>query len=647
MERYRGNWQKKRHARLMAARAERAATGVGLDPTIERINTLARVAQRSWFALLSYMAYVGITLMGVKDEDFFLIEKQTDLPLIGVTIPTFLFFAIAPPLGAALFMNLHLYLQKLWEALGDAPATWRNRPLSDLVSPWLVIDFALTRKARALRPRPMRWLVHLLGYMLVYIGAPFVLSFFWWRSMPAHNPLLTLLICSVALAMSLYIALVSLQQLNRQVGERQGLRTSGVWALSITTLAIFAVGWFRSVEPAGTYLDSLALRYLEWRDAERLKAADTAGKQDILDGHKESVAAWFWNKPPFSMAAADLRNANFAYLPENWRNYDEERAASRAAFCDEREIPKLVCEAFDRGDLPDPDIVRPMRLTYCKNRFGAEHADLPIDCERLFKRFSEELERYQDARWNAALASFPSRDLSGEDFRFAYLRGAKLQKANLSRAKMQSAFLFLAKMQGADLSEAEMQGALLAGAEMQGADLCGAKMQGAFLDQAEIQGADLYNARMQYALLRAVEMQGAILVGAEMQGADLRSAKMQGADLSGAKMQGAILVGAEMDDTTNLGGTLLRGAAVSEVDLSEVTMQQAQLESMLGNQTVKIPHGLTRPKHWLVIEDEDPFGIIFLRKWKAWQRKLGFDLNAEMSGSEDNDGRTCIVKIVD
>ena len=44
---------------------------------------------------------IGIALLAVEDADFFIPERQTELPLIGVSIPTALFFAIAPGLGRA------------------------------------------------------------------------------------------------------------------------------------------------------------------------------------------------------------------------------------------------------------------------------------------------------------------------------------------------------------------------------------------------------------------------------------------------------------------------------------------------------------------------------------------------------------------
>ena len=38
---------------------------------IERINQVSAMARTSWIALLGYLAFIGVTLLGVEDADFF------------------------------------------------------------------------------------------------------------------------------------------------------------------------------------------------------------------------------------------------------------------------------------------------------------------------------------------------------------------------------------------------------------------------------------------------------------------------------------------------------------------------------------------------------------------------------------------------
>jgi hypothetical protein len=152
---------------------------------VEHINELSATARTSWLALLAFLAYIGITLLAVEDADFFVPSRRTELPLVGISIPTFSFFLFAPPLAAALYIYLHIHLLRLWDALADAPKTVDGQPLGEHLHPWIAKDYALTLKgARAVRRRPLRTLGNLASFILVWAAGPAVLAFFWWRSAP-------------------------------------------------------------------------------------------------------------------------------------------------------------------------------------------------------------------------------------------------------------------------------------------------------------------------------------------------------------------------------------------------------------------------------------------------------------------------------
>ncbi len=118
------------------------------DPDIARINALTTNARNTWFALLGVLVFVAITLAGVEHIDFYGVDRATKLPLVDVSVPTRYFFYAAPILTAAIFCYFHLYLIRLWDALGAARpkvnATW----LGTAISPWLVTDAALHLRRR-------------------------------------------------------------------------------------------------------------------------------------------------------------------------------------------------------------------------------------------------------------------------------------------------------------------------------------------------------------------------------------------------------------------------------------------------------------------------------------------------------------------
>ena len=197
----------------------RAPQPTAPDPKIQiaRINEISMIARTTWFGLLAYLAFVGVTLLGVEDADFFVPSRQTQLPLVNVAIPTSSFFWFAPMLGAALYAYLHLQLLKLWEALAKPPPIIDNRPLSEHIYPWLISDFALSRRTdHAIPKRPLRLLSNFTTRLLVWWSAPLILGGFWWRSMRAHDEGMTLWIAA-CMCLTGYIGFTSRQKMRIEI----------------------------------------------------------------------------------------------------------------------------------------------------------------------------------------------------------------------------------------------------------------------------------------------------------------------------------------------------------------------------------------------------------------------------------------------
>ncbi|MEL6450851.1 MAG: pentapeptide repeat-containing protein [Pseudomonadota bacterium] len=177
------------------------------------------------------------------------------------------------------------------------------------------------------------------------------------------------------------------------------------------------------------------------------------------------------------------------------------------------------------------------------------------------------------------------------------------------RSDMEKAAQTLSEMNrihGAPLKNGEIA---LRGANLQRADLTNRNFEKARLNLSQMQGADLSGA----------QMQGANIFEAGMQGADLSGAQMQGADLSGAQMQGADLRGAQFDNATDLTAATLRGAAVKNVDFTDVPQIIPFLDDIFGDATTSLPEGEYREPYWTGKElDLDEFDDA----WRAWQKTL-------------------------
>ena len=101
------------------------------EKQIDRINDISAIARTSWLALLGYLAFIGISLLAVEDADFFVETRRTDLPLVGVAIPTLLVLLLrADPRRSA----LRLPAGPPDEALGR-PTIVAGRPLGERCTP--------------------------------------------------------------------------------------------------------------------------------------------------------------------------------------------------------------------------------------------------------------------------------------------------------------------------------------------------------------------------------------------------------------------------------------------------------------------------------------------------------------------------------
>ncbi len=116
------------------------------DDGIKRVQDIIRNARATWFALLGALVFASVTLASVKDISFFVDTVETKLPIVGISVPVVSFFWAGSLLIAALYAYFHLYLELLWQALGDFPARDKTGALlADRIEPRIVADTAMFR----------------------------------------------------------------------------------------------------------------------------------------------------------------------------------------------------------------------------------------------------------------------------------------------------------------------------------------------------------------------------------------------------------------------------------------------------------------------------------------------------------------------
>ena len=446
--------------------ASQPAPGLPDEEAIAQINTLVSNGKAAWVVLLSYLAFIGITLLGVEDADFFIEERQTELPLVGVSIPTLLFFWVAPTLGAALFVYFQLQLLKLWEAMADARDTVTAAPRK--LSPWMVVDYALNRMDRnILKGRPLRLPILWATLLMVFLAAPIVLGGFWYRSAPYHHGWLTLVGCGLPFMAAIATALKSGLYAESKFGSwLQRWHLIADIGIGLAVLPVVVLGWL-------------------WTEGSFERDTDLP----LSDAQN----AWLNSH----LVSADLAGVDFVGLPDSWRDYDTMREGFRQDWCAGRGIPAAACgPGSPYATLSDDQriMLTAARMTHCTAHFEDRPEDAaqpsetlqPPNCETLFAAHDADFQTAWDLEWRSFLANLDRRDLQNVDLRNANLIGAQLQGADLLGAQLQGANLIEAQLQGANLFQAQMQGAELHGAQMSDdTNLGGATLRGAAISWAD------------------------------------------------------------------------------------------------------------------------------------------------------------------
>ncbi len=599
---------------------------------LDRINDLIRAARANWFGLLAYLAFVGVTLMGVHDADFFIPERETTLPLIGVDIPTFLFFWVAPALGAALYAYLHLNLLRLWEAVGDhlrqpdlplwraagaeAPAM-TAAPLVNRTVPWLVTDHALAGTPQGPpADRPLRRLADLVTWALTYAAAPLILAAFFWRSMPAHDEALTVIGCALPLWVALYASLTSARHRRACLTGQPPRRWRTRAVLWPAAIALPLLGWLTT---EGT-IDHYARTWFGMSD-EKIAALPVRGTEALL-------------------VPANLAGVDFVGIPDGWRDFDTARKAYRIDWCRSHDLPRAVCGAAGFGEPSEELTLR--RLAWCRD-VPAPTPDETTEteaCTARFAAFEDEFNADWKTERKAQLGTLTQRTLARRDFRGADLRGARLEGADLNSTRFIRADLRQAWLEGANLNCAWLERADLLTARMEGANLEKARLDGADIRRARLDGAVFLFAHLTQVRLSEASLRGTDFRGARLDWANLSESLLEGTDLRGAGLEWANLSDAMLSETTLFKPATLRGAGLSNLSLQvaitsnsaspngETTVQERALADLLseafGDASVVLPSPLKAGEppleHWSTrIERKGYYGA-----WRAYQRALGY-----------------------
>jgi uncharacterized protein YjbI with pentapeptide repeats len=469
-----------------------------------------------YIAFLSFGLYLAITVGATTDEQL-LRESPVSLPIVGVDLPLFAFYWIAPLLFVLFHFNLLLQLCLLSEKLHRLDTEIRRLP-DDAQGERraAVSQFVFSQMLIGDHCRPLiRVLLQLIAWTTFVVLPIAVLLLTQIQFLPYHDAFTTwwqrflIVLDLLALWLLWLLAIDPTGRLGRQL--RPAWPVFGLASLSAVSLLMA----FPIAAIPGEFL------------ASPIDSLTGHGNIGVLNRNLTlREAQLVLDRPPPGLA---------------------EDIGEEAAF-----------ENYTRGlDLRGRDL---------------RYADFyDADLRKADLRGSARLEGA-----NLGQANLEGANLSGADLQGANLSEANVQGADLSEANLRGADLESADLQGASLRRADLQSAALKGADLRGADLGEADLQGAALEGADLEGAELWGANLQGADFKAADLQGANLGGADLRGVDLEWTDLRGADLGGADLQGAYLGGADLQGA-NLGWANLRGADLRNADLQGADLGKAAL----------------------------------------------------------------------
>ncbi|WP_342075460.1 pentapeptide repeat-containing protein [Yoonia sp. SS1-5] len=550
---------------LTAAKVAAAGKPSGED-TIKRIASLTNNARNTWFSLLGVLLFLGITLLGVEDVDFYGHDRKTQLPLVGVAVPTQFFFWGAPLLVAANYIYFHLYLIRLWDALGEAPARVKDRPLGRAIPSWLVTDAALWLRNRirvdgSTDMRPLEGLAAVLIFGLTWGLGLGIGVMAWWLSAVARDWMMTGLAVIAVISMTLIAVASFMAMWHRMGGNQQPVKpVSATICSAVVAIMLIGPTYFRTVNPAPwTYgvieSASSAAIIINEDGTETFTQGDAWEKYGYFYATRQSS---LWERL-WTLAEIDLEGENIVQRPGNWVPYALQR------------------RDFERD--------------WCKTEGVADCAYSPAQAKQMNDEFwirqRAALSSLKRPTWHRVDRRKP--DLRGANLTGAFLAGINLNGARLDAARLNSAVLVAADLRATTGLEAELDFADAQGANFSDADFSLARFASAGLQHADLKHATLEQAVFDKSLLGFDQSIPTNLTGADFGGAKLRDARFDGAILTGSTFEAAELdevnfFQADLRGVSFLYATL-RNGSVAEANLAGANLSEIVLDGAVLHDT--------------------------------------------------------------
>ncbi|MCK5608462.1 pentapeptide repeat-containing protein, partial [Candidatus Pacearchaeota archaeon] len=453
---------------------------------LKRVSDASILAKGIFFAIIPACIYFILTISPTKDVDLITNSTLTQLPMIKVPIPIVGFYVAGPIFLLALYVGLHICLQRLCESLTDLPAVFPDGSrLNTKVEPLISARLAQRYFSRLQDNLPQFAKFHdFLLLLLAWYFTPVTAGFFWFKSLVKHDMLITgfyVVILTIFIGAGIKFFVIARSTLKGMPKEKLFdllMRRSRVKHLGVCVLIGFIL---LSASAFGT------------------------GK----------FGPWRWK----SLVNANMNDTDISVKPPNWTGTDTREMdlviGARLSGKDLRYMQAsgafLVEADLNGAELSNANLSNADIRGANLRRAKLMHANLSMAKLRNVNKKADLSEEIHNKKTDLSDANLSETDLSDADLNGAILVDAILIKAHLYRVILIEANLSKAKLIDAILSKADLSKAILCDANLSRAMLIDADLCEANLSRADLYGASLIDANLKLADLRMANLSRASL----------------------------------------------------------------------------------------------------------------------------------------
>ena len=166
---------------------------IEISEGLVHVSEISKHARNIYLGVIAGCVFSWLTIAMTTDIALLMNSASSPLPIIQTNVPIVGFYWAAPAILLALYVYLHMYLQRLWSGLASLPAIFPDgRTLEERAYPWLLTSLVCAHVPRLSDRRPpfSRQQVFF-SIFTAWALVPLTIIWFWLRYLPVHEGVVT------------------------------------------------------------------------------------------------------------------------------------------------------------------------------------------------------------------------------------------------------------------------------------------------------------------------------------------------------------------------------------------------------------------------------------------------------------------------